>query len=133
MMEAGVPKDDIFAQTGHVVGVSDVSFQVTKGEVFVIMGLSGSGKSTAIRLINRLIEPTKGTVTVEGVKVTSLSTMDMKKTRREKMGMVFQHFALFPHRTVRDNVSYGLKVRKVHKAERNKAAEQALSLVGLDG
>ena len=133
MMEAGVPKDDIFAQTGHVVGVSDVSFQVTKGEVFVIMGLSGSGKSTAIRLINRLIEPTKGTVTVEGVKVTSLSTMDMKKTRREKMGMVFQHFALFPHRTVRDNVSYGLKVRKVRKAERNKAAEQALSLVGLDG
>ncbi len=133
MMEAGVSKDDIFAQTGHVVGVSDVSFQVAKGEVFVIMGLSGSGKSTAIRLVNRLIEPTNGTVTVEGVDVTSLTTGELKKTRREKMGMVFQHFALFPHRTVQDNVSYGLKVRKIPKSDRNRAAEQALSLVGLEG
>ena len=133
MMEAGVSKDDIFAQTGHVVGVSDVSFQVAKGEVFVIMGLSGSGKSTAIRLVNRLIEPTNGTVTVEGVKVTSLATGELKKTRREKMGMVFQHFALFPHRTVQDNVSYGLKVRRIPKSDRTRAAEQALSLVGLEG
>ncbi len=133
MMEAGVSKDDIFAQTGHVVGVSDVSFQVAKGEVFVIMGLSGSGKSTAIRLVNRLIEPTNGTVTVEGVKVTSLATGELKKTRREKMGMVFQHFALFPHRTVQDNVSYGLKVRRMPKSDRTRAAEQALSLVGLEG
>jgi glycine betaine/proline transport system ATP-binding protein len=133
MMEAGVSKDDIFAQTGHVVGVSDVSFQVAKGEVFVIMGLSGSGKSTAIRLVNRLIEPTNGTVTVEGVDVTSLATGELKKTRREKMGMVFQHFALFPHRTVQDNVSYGLKVRKIPKSDRTRAAEQALSLVGLEG
>ena len=133
MMEAGVSKDDIFAQTGHVVGVSDVSFQVAKGEVFVIMGLSGSGKSTAIRLVNRLIEPTNGTVTVEGVKVTSLATGELKKTRREKMGMVFQHFALFPHRTVQDNVSYGLKVRRIPKSDRTQAAEQALSLVGLEG
>ena len=133
MMEVGVSKDDIFAQTGHVVGVSDVSFQVTKGEIFVIMGLSGSGKSTVVRLVNRLIEPTTGTVTVEGEEITALSTKELKRARREKMGMVFQHFALFPHRTVQDNVSYGLSVRKVSKSKRMQAAEEALSLVGLGG
>lgn len=133
MLEAGVSKDEIFSETGHVVGVSQVSFQVAKGEIFVIMGLSGSGKSTAIRLVNRLIEPTVGKVMVEGVDVTSLSTSELKRTRRDKMAMVFQHFALFPHRTVQDNVSYGLKVRKTSKADRTRAAEEALDLVGLGG
>ncbi len=133
MMQAGVPKEEIFSETGHVVGVADVTFQVAEGEIFVIMGLSGSGKSTAIRLVNRLIEPTTGKVTVEGVDITSLSTSPLKKTRRDKMAMVFQHFALFPHRTVQDNVAYGLKVRKVHKQKRSRSAEQALSLVGLEG
>ena len=133
MMKAGLKKDDIFSETGHVVGVADVTFQVDEGEIFVIMGLSGSGKSTAIRLVNRLIEPTTGTVRVQGVDVTALSTSQLKRTRREKMAMVFQHFALFPHRSVQDNVAYGLKVRKVNKSERSRAADRALALVGLEG
>ncbi len=133
LLKKGGSKDDILMQTGHVLGLNDVTFKIQEGELFVVMGLSGSGKSTAIRTINKLIEPTVGSVQIDGVEVTELSGKSLQDIRREKMGMVFQHFALFPHWTVRDNTAYGLKVKGRPEAERNQAAEEALSLVGLEG
>ncbi len=132
LAKAGVTKNEVQAQTGHVVGLHDVNFEVNKGEIFVVMGLSGSGKSTAIRTVNRLHPVTYGEVMVDGVDVQKLSGPSLQAFRREKMGMVFQHFALFPHRNVIDNTGYGLKVQKVSKAERDRASMQALSLVGLE-
>ena len=132
LVRAGVPKNDVQAQTGHVVGLDDVNFSVNTGEIFVVMGLSGSGKSTAIRTVNKLHDVTNGEVMVDGVDVQQLDGPALQAFRREKMGMVFQHFALFPHRNVIDNTGYGLKVQKVPKAERDKASMQALSLVGLE-
>lgn len=132
LAKAGIDKNDIQAQTGHVVGLDDVNFSVRKGEIFVVMGLSGSGKSTAIRTVNKLHTTTWGEVIVDGTDVQTLSGPALQAFRREKMGMVFQHFALFPHRNVIDNTGYGLKVQKVPKAERDKASLNALSLVGLE-
>ena len=132
LTKAGVRKDEVQRQSGHVVGLTDVSFEVKKGEIFVVMGLSGSGKSTAIRTVNKLHEVTNGRVVVEGVDVQQLEGTDLQAFRREKMGMVFQHFALFPHRNVIDNTSYGLKIQGVDKKERREAAMRALSLVGLE-
>ena len=117
--------------SGHVVGLTDVNFSVKRGEIFVVMGLSGSGKSTAIRMVNKLHDVTHGEVLVDGTDVQKLYGTDLQHFRREKMGMVFQHFALFPHRSVLDNVGYGLKVQKVDRSDRNEAAMRALSLVGL--
>ncbi len=131
MARAGVPKNEVQRLTGHVVGITDVNFSVKRGEIFVVMGLSGSGKSTAIRMVNKLHEVTHGEVLVDDVDVQKLDGTQLQAFRREKMGMVFQHFALFPHRNVIDNVGYGLKVQKVGRAERNQASLQALSLVGL--
>ena len=131
MARSGVPKNEVQRRTGHVVGITDVNFAVERGEIFVVMGLSGSGKSTAIRMVNKLHEVTHGEVLVDGVDVQKLAGTPLQVFRREKMGMVFQHFALFPHRNVIDNVGYGLRVQKVSRAERNKASLQALSLVGL--
>jgi len=128
----GMKKNDVQAATEHVVGMSDVSFSVNRGETFVIMGLSGSGKSTAIRTVNKLHDITDGHVYVDGVDVQALTGSALQQFRREKMGMVFQHFALFPHRSVIDNTGYGLKVQKVEKAERDKASLEALRLVGLE-
>jgi len=127
----GVHKNDVQKQSGHVVGLSNVSFSIQKGEIFVVMGLSGSGKSTAIRTVNKLHDVTSGEVLVDGVDVQRLEGTDLQAFRREKMGMVFQHFALFPHRNVMDNVAYGLKVQKVERTEREAAAMKALQLVGL--
>ena len=132
LSRSGVKKDEVQAQTGHVVGLDDVSFSVKEGEIFVVMGLSGSGKSTAIRTVNKLIDITGGTVHVNGTDVQELDGASLQSFRREHMGMVFQHFALFPHRNIIDNVGYGLKVQGIPKAERDQAAMKALSLVGLD-
>ncbi len=132
LAKAGVHKNDVQKQSGHVVGLSDVSFSISKGEIFVVMGLSGSGKSTAIRTVNKLHDVTSGQVVVDGVDVQRLEGKDLQAFRREKMGMVFQHFALFPHRSVIDNVAYGLKVQKVNRAEREASAMRALQLVGLE-
>ena len=131
MARAGIPKNEVQRLTGHVVGITDVNFSVGRGEIFVVMGLSGSGKSTAIRMVNKLHDVTHGEVLVGGVDVQKLEGTELQTFRREKMGMVFQHFALFPHRNVIDNVGYGLKVQKVSRDERNRAALDALALVGL--
>ena len=132
LARTGMGKDEVQAETAHVVGLHDVSFSVSKGEIFVVMGLSGSGKSTAIRTVNKLHDITAGTVMVDGTDVQRLEGSSLQLFRRQNMGMVFQHFALFPHRNVIDNVSYGLKVQGVDKGSRENAAMRALSLVGLD-
>ena len=131
LARSGVPKKEVQRLTGHVVGMTDVSFSVKRGEIFVVMGLSGSGKSTAIRMVNKLYDVTHGEVLVDGEDVQRMEGTQLQAFRRAKMGMVFQHFALFPHRNVIDNVGYGLKVQKVGRHERNQAALSALALVGL--
>jgi len=120
LLRTGVSISEILKKTGNVVGVADVSFSVNEGEIVVVMGLSGSGKSTLVRCINRLFEPTAGEIYVDGQDVRALGTKELREFRRQKFGMVFQHFALFPHRTVLDNVEFGLEVQGVNKAERRK-------------
>ena len=132
LVRSGMGKNRVQAETGHVIGLDNVSFSVKKGEIFVVMGLSGSGKSTAIRTVNKLHDITYGSVLVDGTDVQELEGSDLQAFRRKYMGMVFQHFALFPHRKVIDNVSYGLKVQRVDRKTREDAAMRALSLVGLD-
>ncbi|MEY2973931.1 MAG: hypothetical protein RIR49_351 [Actinomycetota bacterium] len=132
LARSGVHKDEIQALTDHVVGLADVDFSVGEGEIFVVMGLSGSGKSTAIRTVNRLHSVTAGRVWVGDVDIQSLSGRELQAVRRERIGMVFQHFALFPHRNVIDNVSYGLEVQGVDRRSRRRSALEALSLVGLE-
>ena len=131
LVKAGVSKDEVQRQSGHVVGIDNVSFSVFKGEIFVVMGLSGSGKSTVLRTVNKLLEVTAGQVWVDGTDVQTLNGTELQAFRREKMGMVFQHFALFPHRKVIDNVGYGLKVQGMDKEERDAASMKALDMVGL--
>ncbi|MFO8058530.1 MAG: glycine betaine/L-proline ABC transporter ATP-binding protein [bacterium] len=133
MIEQGVGKAEIMEKTGNTVGVHDVSFGVEEGETVVVMGLSGSGKSTLIRCINRLIEPTRGTVIIEGEDIMKYDHHQLRELRRRKLGMVFQHFALFPHRTVLRNAAYGLEVQGVDKKVREDKARETLSLVGLEG
>jgi glycine betaine/proline transport system ATP-binding protein len=132
LVKAGYGKDEVLRRAGHVVGLNDVNFSVNKGELFVVMGLSGSGKSTALRAVNKLYDITDGAVWVEGVDVQRLDDAELQAFRRDTMGMVFQHFALFPHRNVVDNVGYGLKVQGVEKDDRDTASIKALSLVGLE-
>ena len=126
MMNAHQPKTEILKKTGATVGVYDVNFDVKEGEIFVIMGLSGSGKSTLIRLLNRLIEPTSGSIYIDGEDVSKLSKEELREVRRHKINMVFQNFGLFPHRTILENTEYGLEVRGVPKEERQEKAEKAL-------
>lgn len=133
MLQAGAPDDEVRERLGAVLAVLDVSFEVKEGEIFVVMGLSGSGKSTLVRSINRLYEPTAGTVMIDGMDVTSLNTKELRELRARKVSMVFQHFALFPHRTVLENTGWGLEVKKEEKATIAKRAREALKLVGLDG
>ncbi|MEW2395473.1 glycine betaine/L-proline ABC transporter ATP-binding protein [Streptomyces sp. NPDC046862] len=113
------------------LAVNDVSFDVAPGELFVIMGLSGSGKSTLLRLLNRLIPPTSGELLVGGRSVSTMGDAELRELRNKKINMVFQHFALFPHRTLRENAAYGLQVRGVPESERRERAEWALTTVGL--
>ncbi|HFF8387809.1 TPA: glycine betaine/L-proline ABC transporter ATP-binding protein, partial [Enterococcus faecium] len=126
MMNDHQPKTEILKKTGATVGVYDVNFDVKEGEIFVIMGLSGSGKSTLIRLLNRLIEPTSGSIYIDGEDVSKLSKEELREVRRHKINMVFQNFGLFPHRTILENTEYGLEVRGVPKEERQEKAEKAL-------
>lgn len=131
MMEQGVSKNDILEKTGKVVGVANASFTVKAGEIFVVMGLSGSGKSTLIRCVNRLIEPTTGKIFIDDEDVLTYNPTQLRELRRTKIAMVFQHFALMPHKTVIENVGYGLQVRGVSPDERREVGLQALDLVGL--
>ncbi len=132
-LKHGASKDDILKETGNVVGMADVTFSINEGEVFMVMGLSGSGKSTLIRCINRLIEPTSGEVYIDGEDIIAASDQRLREIRRTKFSMVFQHFALFPHRTVAENVEYGLKVQGVPAGERREQALKSLDMVGLGG
>ncbi len=133
MLEKGLTKAEIHDKTGLGVGVAKASFHVDEGEIVVVMGLSGSGKSTLVRCINRLIEPTAGTVSIDGVDVTALDAKGLREVRLRKTGMVFQNFALFPHRTVCQNTEYGLEIQGMDPAERRDRAEKALEQVGLKG
>jgi len=131
LLRQGRAKEEILADTGMTVGVQDVSFSVDPGEIFVVMGLSGSGKSTLVRMLNRLIAPTSGEVIIDGTDVAAADRAQLRRLRLDQVTMVFQHFALFPHKTVAENVAYGLKVRGVGRAERREKALQALDRVGL--
>jgi glycine betaine/proline transport system ATP-binding protein len=131
LLHKGESKDEIFKKTKHVVGLNNVTFDVEEGELFVVMGLSGSGKSTLIRCVNRLIEPTDGKIIIDDKDITKLSKEQLREVRRTKMAMVFQHFALFPHKTVIDNVGYGLQVRNFPEDERRERSLEALEMVGL--
>ncbi|MFD2236923.1 quaternary amine ABC transporter ATP-binding protein [Aureimonas populi] len=133
LLRAGEGKDEILSRTGAVLGLDRVSFGVEEGEILVVMGLSGSGKSTMLRCLNRLVEPTAGSILVDGVEVTSLSGRQLLEFRRAKFGMVFQHFALFPNRTIARNVEYGLEVQGMKPALRREKAMEAIELVGLKG
>jgi len=126
-------KEEVLEKTGHVIAVRDVSFDVNEGEVFVIMGLSGSGKSTIVRCLNRLIEPTKGQVLIDGADLAVMNEKELRMARRHKISMVFQHFALLPHRSIIDNVAYGLEVQGMDKAQRRERAREVINMVGLKG
>jgi len=131
-MDRSLSRAQVQDQTGHVVAVKDVSFTVDEGETFVVMGLSGSGKSTLVRCLSRLINPTEGQVLIDGKDITSVSHGELESLRRYKMSMVFQHFGLFPHRKVIDNVAYGLEVRGEGRQQRYKKAMETIELVGLN-
>ncbi len=133
LVRGGRSKDDILAETGHTVGLNDINLDIQRGEIFVIMGLSGSGKSTLIRHFNRLIDPTAGSILVDGVDVMSLSRPELEHFRQHKMSMVFQRFGLLPHCNVLENVAFGLTIQKVPKAERDEKAMEWLKTVGLEG
>lgn len=120
-------------QSGLIPAVRDASFEVGRGELFVVMGLSGSGKSTILRCIARLIEATSGEIALDGEDIACASKQRLTQLRREKMGMVFQHFGLFPHMTVAENVAYPLKVQGLDRARRRARAQEVISLVGLEG
>ncbi|WP_046470591.1 quaternary amine ABC transporter ATP-binding protein [Allosalinactinospora lopnorensis] len=132
LLSDGRPRDQL-RELNVTAAVIDVSFEVDAGEIFVVMGLSGSGKSTLIRMLNGLLEPTAGTVEINGTDITTLPSNELRRLRSRHISMVFQHFALFPHRTVLDNAAYGLEVRGVPRAERREKARYALDLVGLEG
>ena len=132
-LDKTLSRSEVQEKTGHVVAVKDVTFSVQKGETFVVMGLSGSGKSTLVRCLSRLIEPTAGQVSIDGQDVTTMSNRDLTELRRNRMSMVFQHFGLFPHRRVIDNIGYGLEIRGVKKKDRLEKSMETLNLVGLDG
>jgi glycine betaine/proline transport system ATP-binding protein len=133
MLSQGSSKTTIFEKTKQTVGVNRVSFRIEEGEIFVIMGLSGSGKSTLVRLLNRLIEPTSGQVFINGKNIVSMNPQQLREVRRQSMAMVFQKFALFPHRTIIENVEYGMEIKGMDKAVRHEKALQSLQLVGLNG
>ncbi len=131
MLQEGRSKEEILGKTRQAVGVHDINFEVNQGETFVLMGLSGSGKSTLLRCINRLIDPTAGTITVDGEDLTRARPEVVREMRRKKIGMVFQRFALLPHRTVLDNAAFGLEIQGVPARERREKARQVLEMVGL--
>ncbi len=133
MRRAGKSKAEVEKETGSTIGVYDANFEVYEGEIFVVIGLSGSGKSTLLRLINRLIEPVEGEVYLHDELISKMPMKQIREIRRKKIGMVFQHFGLLPNRTVLDNITFGLEIQGVSKEERNKAGEETLDMVGLQG
>ena len=132
-VKEGATKEEILEETGHTVGLDNVSISVEEGETFVCMGLSGSGKSTLIRHLNRLIDPTDGEIIVDETNVMRLSEKELIEFRKHKMSMVFQRFGLFPHKTVMQNVGYGLEIQGMELNERNKIAMSQIEAVGLQG
>ncbi|MCA0173433.1 glycine betaine/L-proline ABC transporter ATP-binding protein [Bacillus sp. RAR_GA_16] len=133
LLDQGKSKSEILKETGNTVGVNRASFDVYPGEIFVIMGLSGSGKSTLVRLLNRLIEPTSGQVLIDDEDIVRMKPEQLRDVRRKKLSMVFQRFALFPHKTVLENTEYGLEVQNISKEKRSVKAQESLELVGLKG
>jgi len=131
-VKAGGSKKDLASTTNHVLALADVNLQVNRGEIFVVMGLSGSGKSTLVRCINRLVEPTAGQITIDGIELRILSKKELLQLRSQKLGMVFQNFALLHHRNVIDNVAFGLEVQGEARASRYEKARASLKLVGLE-
>ncbi|WP_168012864.1 quaternary amine ABC transporter ATP-binding protein [Halomonas salinarum] len=129
----GLKRPEILEKTGQTLGLSNLDFDVYEGELLVIMGLSGSGKSTLIRCLNRLIDTTEGSIIIDDENIPTLSTKELLECRRRHFSMVFQNFALFPHRTVQQNAEYGLEIRGIDKAERTQTARNSLKQVGLDG
>ncbi|MEM9475781.1 MAG: glycine betaine/L-proline ABC transporter ATP-binding protein [Pseudomonadota bacterium] len=129
----GIGKPEVLERFQCVVGVQNANFEVPRGEIFCIMGLSGSGKSTLVRHINRLIEPTAGKIEILGKDISTISDSELRRIRAQQIGMVFQHMALMPHRSVRDNVAYPLEIRKVSKSKRWAVSDHALGLVDLTG
>ena len=132
-LDGSQSRAEVQEKTGHVIAVKDVSFSIEKGETFVVMGLSGSGKSTLVRCLTRLIEPTTGEVKVDNVNIVNMNNIDLRNLRRHRMSMVFQHFGLFPHRKVIDNIGYGLEIRGSKKRDRVEKSMEILKLVGLEG
>ncbi|MGP9665484.1 quaternary amine ABC transporter ATP-binding protein [Halomonas sp. AOP22-C1-8] len=133
LRDQGLKRPEILEQTGQTLGLSNISFDVYEGELLVIMGLSGSGKSTLIRCLNRLIDTTEGEIIIDDENIPTLSEKALLECRRRHFSMVFQNFALFPHRTVQKNAEFGLEIRGIDKAERHKIAHTALKQVGLEG
>lgn len=131
--DEGMGKDDLLAKHKHVLGLQDINVDMQAGEITVVMGLSGSGKSTLIRHLNRLIDPTAGEILIDGLDVMGLSEEDLRAARQTKMSMVFQKFALLPHRTVLQNTAMALKVRDVDQPTRHAEAKKWLARVGLNG
>jgi len=133
LLKQGKSKKEILKETGLTVGVNNVSFKIYPGEIFVIMGLSGSGKSTLIRMFNRLIDPTIGEILIKNEDIVKMNIARLRETRQNRISMVFQNFALFPHKTIVENAEFGLEIKKVAPAERREKAMQALEAVGLKG
>ncbi len=131
LRNSGCSKEEIYEETGDTLALYNVSFEVMPGEIFVLMGLSGSGKSTLLRCINRLIEPTGGRILIDGDDIVGMSQDELRAVRRRKLGMIFQSFALLPHRTVLDNVVFGLEVQGIPEDERYQRGEELLRMVGL--
>ncbi|MEE8365475.1 MAG: glycine betaine/L-proline ABC transporter ATP-binding protein [Gammaproteobacteria bacterium] len=132
-IDRSLSRAEVQEQTGHVIAVKDVSFEIKEGETFVVMGLSGSGKSTLVRCISRLIDPTAGEMIIDGEDIMAYNDAQLTDLRRFRMSMVFQHFGLFPHRKVIDNISFGLEIRGEDKKARMAKATEVLEMVGLHG
>lgn len=137
LINQGAGKDEVREKTGQVIGVQDISFEIKNNELFVIMGLSGSGKSTLLRCVNRLVEPTKGIITLKAdgqdYDITNLDYETLRQIRETQISMIFQNFALFPHRTVLENVGFGLEIQGVSKKEKNRKSQELIEVVGLEG
>ncbi|WP_129691839.1 quaternary amine ABC transporter ATP-binding protein [Gottfriedia acidiceleris] len=133
LLEKGYTKKQILEQTNSTIGVNNASFEIFPGEIFVVMGLSGSGKSTLIRMLNRLIEPTTGQILIDDEDIVKMNPQQLRNVRRKKISMVFQNFALFPHKTILENTEYGLEIQNISQEERAEKALKSLEIVGLKG
>ena len=127
------PDQETIKKAGYIQAIRDASLEVYENEILVVMGLSGSGKSTLVRCMSRIVDPTIGEIFFENIDMGKLSKKELIEIRRHKMGMVFQHFALFPHRTVIENIAFPLEVQGIKKKEREKSALEIIELVGLEG